>query len=124
MPKTILITDNSAMIRRIVGQILQELGYRVIMAENGEKGVALALAEKPDLVIMDIEMPVLDGISATSRIKSSPETAAIPVLIFTSLGSEDDLKRARNAGCNGFLNKPVCKDELHDAVNAALGIKG
>jgi CheY-like chemotaxis protein len=73
---------------------------------------------------MDVEMPIMDGITATGLIKSSPETAAIPVIIFTSLGSENDMKRARDAGCNGFLNKPVCKDELQTAVNAAMGVKG
>ena len=120
MQKTILVTDDSAMIRRIVGQIIQQLGHKVLLAENGEKGYALAKSAKPDLVIMDIEMPVMTGIEATTRIKSDPETCHIPVIIFTSLGSEEDIRKAREAGCQGFLNKPVSKEALQESINAAL----
>ena len=120
MQKTILVTDDSAMIRRIVGQIIQQLGHKVLLAENGEKGYALTKSAKPDLVIMDVEMPVMTGIEATARIKSDPETSHIPVLIFTSLGSEEDIMKAKQAGCAGFLNKPVSKEALQESINAAL----
>ena len=122
MQKTILITDDSAMIRRIVGQFLQRLGYNVLLAENGENGYMLTKSEKPDLVIMDIEMPVMTGIEATKQIKNDPETASIPVLIFTSLGREEDIEQANNAGCDGFLNKPISEDELQKAVSALLTV--
>ena len=117
MQKTILITDDSVMIRRILGQLLQGLGYKILLADNGQKGYDLAKAEKPDLIIMDIEMPVMTGIEATRQIKNDPETTSIPVLIFTSLGREEDIQEANNAGCSGFLNKPICEDELREAVN-------
>lgn len=120
MQKTVLVTDDSAMIRRIVGQIIQQLGHKVLLADNGEKGYALTKSARPDLVIMDIEMPVMSGIEATARIKSDPETADIPVIIFTSLGSEEDIRKAREAGCQGFLNKPVSKEALQKSINAAL----
>ena len=120
MQKTILITDDSAMIRRIVGQLLQGLGYKVILAENGDKGYSMAKAERPDLVIMDVEMPIMTGIEATRLIKQDPETSSIPVLIFTSLGREEDIQQARAAGCSGFLNNPICQEELQEAVSKAF----
>lgn len=117
MQKTILITDDSAMIRRIVGRLLQGYGHKILLSENGEKGCKLAKSEKPDLIIMDVEMPVMTGIEATKQIKNDSDTASIPILIFTSLGREEDMEQAKNAGCCGFLNKPVCEDELREAVN-------
>ncbi|MEJ2690796.1 MAG: response regulator [Deltaproteobacteria bacterium] len=122
MQKTILVADDSAMIRRIVGQIIQQMGHKVLLAENGEEGLSLTKSVKPDLVIMDIEMPVMTGIEATARIKSDPETSSIPVLIFTCLGSEEDIRRAREAGCQGFLNKPISKEALQESINATIQI--
>ena len=123
MQKTILVVDDSPMIRRIVGQILTESDHKVLLAEDGQQGYELAKKNIPDLVIMDIEMPVMDGIEATSRIKTDPETTDIPVLIFTSLGSEEDIKRAQDAGGQGFLNKPVCKEELEKAIDNIFTFK-
>lgn len=121
MKKTILIVDDSAMIRRIVSQILQEYGHRTVVAENGQKGYEQAVTLQPDLIIMDIEMPVMDGIAATQRLKADTRTARIPVIFFTSLGGEEDIQQARNAGSVGFLNKPICKEELGKAVGDLLG---
>jgi CheY-like chemotaxis protein len=66
---------------------------------------------------MDVEMPNMDGIQATNLIKKDPRTSHIPVMIFTSLGGEDDLKRAQAAGCQGILHKPICKETLQDTLN-------
>lgn len=118
--KTVLVVDDSPMIRRIVAQILQESGYAVLLAENGKRGCDLAKEHQPDLVLMDVEMPLMDGIEATGRLKADPATNRIPVLIFTSLGSEEDINRAREAGCSGFMNKPICKDELETTIRAIL----
>jgi len=120
MQKTILIVDDSPMIRRIVGQLLDESGYKVMLAENGQKGFELSKRHQPDLIIMDIEMPVMNGVAATALLKADPDTAHLPVLIFTSLGSEEDIKRAREAGGQGFLNKPICREELQNAINNIL----
>ncbi len=121
MEKTILIVDDSAMIRRIVSQILQEYGHRTVVAENGQKGYEQAVTLQPDLIIMDIEMPVMGGIAATERLKADTRTARIPVIFFTSLGGEEDIQQARNAGGAGFLNKPICKEELGKAVSDLVG---
>lgn len=120
MRKTVLIVDDSPMIRRIVGQLLKGCGYGVLFAENGEKGCEMAHEHQPDLVLMDVEMPLMDGIEATNRLKSDAATSRIPVLIFTSLGSEEDIIRAKEAGCSGFMNKPICKDELQSSIRQIL----
>jgi CheY-like chemotaxis protein len=120
MRKTVLVVDDSMMIRRIVGQLLQESGYAILLAENGQQGYETAKTQQPDLVVMDVEMPIMDGIEATGRLKADPATRHIPVLIFTSLGSEEDMHRARNAGCQGFMNKPICKKELQDSIKSVL----
>jgi CheY-like chemotaxis protein len=119
--KTILVVDDSAMICHVVAQILRESGYTVLTAKNGQEGYELAQKHIPQLVIMDVEMPVMDGIQATALIKSKPETKHIPVMIFTSLGGENDLKRAREAGCQGFLNKPISRDAIQSEIKKILG---
>ena len=120
MAKKILIVDDSHMIRRIVGKILKEYDFDVLLAENGKMGFDMARVSKPDLIIMDIEMPVMNGIRATESIKSDRSTAHIPVLIFTSLGSEEDIRMAREAGGCGFLNKPISKEELKTTIFSIL----
>ena len=121
MNNTILLVDDSAMIRHIVGQILRESGYDVLMARNGREGCDLAMKCNPRLIIMDVEMPGMDGIQAVSHIKKQPETTHIPILIFTSLSGEEDIKRAREAGCQGFLNKPISRQIIKTEVQKVLG---
>jgi CheY-like chemotaxis protein len=121
MRKTILLVDDSAMTCHVVGQILRESGYEVLIAKNGQEGYNLAKKHEPRLIIMDVEMPVMDGIQATTLIKSEPEITHIPILIFTSLGGENDIKRAKEAGCQGFLNKPICKEVIQIEVQKLLG---
>ena len=121
MLKTILIVDDSAMIRRIVSQLVQQLGHQSITAENGLQGCELAAEIRPDMILMDIEMPVMGGFEATSRIKADERTAHIPVAFFTALGSEENIHQAREAGGIGFLNKPICREELGKAIRDILG---
>jgi len=124
MAKKVLIVDDSHMIRRIVGMILKEDHYEVLIAENGLMGYEMAKTNQPDLVIMDVEMPVMNGIEATTHIKTDTATSHIPVLIFTSLGSEKDIRMAKEAGGSGFLNKPISKEELRSTISAILGPDG
>jgi len=121
MLKTILIVDDSAMIRRIVSQLIQQIGHQTITAENGLQGYELASEIRPDMIIMDIEMPVMNGFEATWKIKADPRTAHIPLVFFTTLGSEENIRQAKEAGCVGFLNKPICKEELGQAIHDILG---
>jgi CheY-like chemotaxis protein len=121
MQKKVLIVDDSHMIRRIVGKILKEENFEVLIAENGLMGYEMAKKSQPDLVIMDVEMPVMNGIEATHQIRSDAATAHIPVLIFTSLGSENDIRMAKEAGGTGFLNKPISKEDLRATISSILG---
>jgi CheY-like chemotaxis protein len=118
--KTILLVDDSALICHVVSQVLKTSGYTVLTARNGQEGVSLAKKHNPHLVIMDVEMPVMNGIDATIKMKSEPDTAQIPVVIFTSLSREEDIARAKKAGCQGFLSKPVCKEALNSEIERLL----
>lgn len=122
MKPIILVVDDSLMIHRVVDQILTTEGYKVLKAYNGKKGYEMAKTWKPDLIIMDIEMPEMNGIEAASLIKSDSATSKIPVIIFTSLGSEEDIKLAHESGAECFLNKPVSKDALLSTVRHLLNM--
>jgi len=118
--KTILLVDDSSLICHVVSHVLKESGYSVLTAKNGSEGVSLAKKYNPNLVIMDVEMPVMNGIDATIQIKSTPTISQIPIIIFTSLSREEDIARAKEAGCQGFLSKPVCKEEITAEVERLL----
>lgn len=120
MNPIILIVDDSLMIHRVVGQILTSAGYKVLKAYNGQKGYEMAKTWKPDLILMDIEMPEMTGIEATRLIKSEASICQIPLIIFTSLGAEEDIRLAQEVGADGFLNKPVSKDELLNTIQKLL----
>ncbi|MBZ0158151.1 MAG: response regulator [Alphaproteobacteria bacterium] len=124
MQEIILLVDDTLMIHRIVGQILKECGYRILKAENGQKGYEMAKTWKPDLIIMDVEMPVMDGIQATALIKADFSLSHIPLVILTSLGSEEDIQRAYAAGADGFLNKPISRDDLQATIRKLLDTTG
>jgi CheY-like chemotaxis protein len=86
---------------------LARAGYTVLVATDGEKGIAMATAEQPDLILMDLRMPVLDGWEATKRIKAQPETRHIPIIALTAHAMSGDREQALAAGCDDFDTKPV-----------------
>lgn len=124
MAKSILLVDDSLMIHRIVGLILKEHGFQVLHAEDGRKGYEMAKTKRPDLIIMDVEMPNMNGFEATKMIKSEPSVSGIPLIILTSLGSEDDMRKAQEAGADGFLNKPISRDDLVANIRSFLAGPG
>ena len=95
-------------------------GYTVLVATDGEQGVAMAAAEKPDLILMDLRLPVLDGWEATRRIKANPETQHIPVIALSAHAMTGDRERALAAGCDDYDTKPVELPRLLDKVQALL----
>lgn len=95
-------------------------GYTVLVATDGEQGVAMAAAEKPDLILMDLRLPVLDGWEATRRIKAQPETRHIPIIVLTAHAMSGDREKALAAGCNDFHTKPVEMPRLLEKVRALL----
>lgn len=109
--KTILIVEDVALNRDLLMQLLED-DYALVMAVDGAAGVAMAASHTPDLILMDLSLPVIDGWEATRRIKANPATAGIPVIAITANAMSGDADKARAAGCDDFMTKPVDEDLL------------
>jgi two-component system cell cycle response regulator DivK len=103
----ILIVEDNEKTRKLLRDVLQFKGYRTIEAEMGEEGVNLAMQHKPDLILMDYQLPGIDGIEAFRRIRNSPDTAHIPIVAVTASAMPEDAKKMKEAGFDGFLTKPI-----------------
>jgi len=106
MPKVLLVEDNE-MNRDMLSRRLQRKGFEVVMALDGAEGVAMAQSENPDLILMDMSLPVLSGWDATRSLKSDPSTRAIPVIALTAHAMESDRQKAKEAGCDDYDTKPI-----------------
>lgn len=119
MPKLLLVEDNE-MNRDMLSRRLQRRGFQVVMAMDGAQGVAMAASEKPDLILMDMSLPAIDGWEATRQIKANPSTRQIPVIAITSHAMADDRRRALEAGCDDYDTKPVELDRLLTKIQGLL----
>jgi len=106
MPKILLVEDNE-MNRDMLSRRLQKRGYTLAIAVDGGAGVAMAKSEKPDLILMDMSLPVIDGWEATQQLKADPETKGIPIIALTAHAMDSDRQKAIGAGCDDFDTKPV-----------------
>ncbi len=106
MPRILLVEDNE-LNRDSLSRLLRRHGFEVIFAEDGEIGVRKAIEEKPDLVLMDIGLPVLDGYGATEQIRATPGMDKLPIIALTAHALQKDQARAMEAGCNEFETKPI-----------------
>jgi len=106
MPRVLIVEDNVDNYE-LVRFLLERAGYDIRWAHNGREGISMAREEKPDLILMDLSLPELDGWTATRRIKSDPETGHIPIAALTAHTLPGDRKRALDAGCDGYLSKPM-----------------
>jgi len=122
MAKILLVEDNE-MNRDMLYRRLERRGYQVLVAKDGEQGVSMAQAERPDLILMDMSLPVLDGWQATQQIKSAPETQSIPVIALTAHAMAGDQDKAIAAGCDDYDSKPIELPRLLDKIEALLGRK-
>lgn len=120
MPKILLVEDNE-MNRDMLSRRLARNGFEVVMATDGGQGVAMATSEKPDLILMDMSLPVLDGWEATRRVKADPATQSIPVIALTAHALEEDREKSLAAGCDDFDTKPVELPRLLGKIQALLG---
>jgi CheY-like chemotaxis protein len=118
--RKVLVVEDNLVNRALVTRFLMREGYEVIFAENGLRGVELAGAEKPDIILMDIDLPEMDGLEATRRIKADPATSDIPVLALTAGALEGDVAKAAQAGCDAFAAKPVLYANLMQKVNGIV----
>lgn len=119
MPTLLLVEDNE-MNRDMLSRRLERRGYTVLLAFNGADGVALAQTQKPDLILMDMSLPVMDGWEATRRLKAAPETRHIPVIALTAHAMVADEQKARDAGCDDFDTKPVELPRLIEKITTQL----
>jgi two-component system, cell cycle response regulator DivK len=122
--KTVLIVEDHCETRAINTVYLERHGYRVVAAEDGETGVRSAREHRPDLILMDLSIPVLDGFRATEQIKGDPKTRDIPVVVLTAHSYGSAGRRARLAGCDGFLAKPCDPNRLLSEVRQRIGPPG
>ena len=105
--RTILIVEDSVFNRRLVEAVLKPRGYHLLEAEDGERGVALARAEHPDLILMDILLPGISGYEATQLLRADPETHNLVIVALTAHASDEEKKQALAAGCDGYIPKPI-----------------
>ncbi len=107
MAQKILVVDDNKLNRELARQVLIYHGYEILEAENGQEGVRLAKEARPDLILMDIQMPVLDGLEATRILRGDPETRHIKVLALTSYAMKGDREKAMAAGMDDYITKPI-----------------
>ena len=122
MAKILLVEDN-AMNRDMLSRRLARKGYEVVIAIDGQQGIDMARSETPDLVLMDMSLPVVDGWEATRQLKSAPETQSIPVIALTAHAMAGDREKAVEAGCNDYDIKPIELPRLLEKIESLLGGK-
>ena len=123
MPKILIVEDNE-MNRDMLSRRLARRGYVIVAAVDAEQGLAAAAAEKPDLILMDMSLPVMDGWEATQRLKADAATRAIPVIGLTAHAMTGDRDKALAAGCDDYDSKPVELERLLQKIEALLGRSG
>jgi CheY-like chemotaxis protein len=104
----------------LISYILKKKGYEIIEAGTGEQGVELAIKEKPDLIIMDIQLPGIDGLEATKRIRTSGTNGNTPIIVITSYAMTGDKEKALEAGCTGYIEKPINPDTVISEIEKYL----
>lgn len=122
--RTILVIDDSKTECHAFKKMLANNGFHVMLAANGEQGLDMAELLQPDLILMDIVMPGIDGFQATRKLSNNPRTARIPVLIVSTKNQESDIIWGMRQGAKGYITKPVREKALVEQVNAALQLCG
>ncbi len=119
MPTVLIIEDNLANMK-LATLLLEHARHQVLCAKDAETGLTLARTALPDLILMDIQLPGMDGLSATEMLKGDPATAAIPVIALTAMAMKEDQEKSRSAGCDAYIAKPLRYRELYAAIDALL----
>lgn len=121
MSRTVLLVDDTQTVRMFEKFILGALGYSLLEAENGQKAFDLAKEKKPDLVLLDVNMPVMDGLTCCRKLKEDPATQSIPVIMVTTKGEQSQIDEGFSAGCDDYVTKPIRKIELLAKIKQQLG---
>ncbi|MGA2641651.1 MAG: response regulator [Spirochaetia bacterium] len=120
--KTVLVIDDEELNLKLVTRMLTGEGFRVLSASSAEAGLELLRQKRPDVILMDIRLGGMDGLTATRRVKADPVFASIPVVGVSAYAMEEDSARASQAGCSGYISKPFTKKELVETVRRFAGI--
>lgn len=120
MARILVIEDNPANMK-LACVLLRKVGHEVLSAVDAESGLALARTENPALILMDIQLPGMDGLAATTLLKEDATTASIPVIALTALAMKADRQKSQEAGCAAYIAKPLRYQELYNAVDGLLG---
>jgi CheY-like chemotaxis protein len=119
--KKILAVEDDAIIMNLIVILLERAGYEVFPAASAEEGISLAKKHRPDLILMDVALPGLDGLEATRLLKSAEDTSGIPVIALTAQAMKEDIDNAFHAGCDGFIVKPISTVGFLEQVARFLG---
>ena len=119
MARVLVIEDNGSNMK-LATFLLESAGHTVLAATDAEAGIATAQAERPDLVLMDVQLPGMDGLQATAMLKADAETRSIPVIALTALAMKGDAERIQLAGCDGYIAKPMAYREFLETVERFL----
>ena len=123
MTKRILVVEDQEDLRGVLRDLFTNSGYIVIEAVDGAAGVASAKSDRPDIILMDIQMPIIDGYEATRQIKADPDLTSIPIVAVSSFAMKGDEEKARAAGCDDYVTKPYSPVQLLRTVRSYLAKK-
>ena len=121
--QVVLVVEDNERNRKLVRDVLGFAGFTVIEATTAEDGVALALERSPDIVLMDLQLPGMDGIEALRLLRDAPKTRSLPVVAVTAFAMRDDRERVLSAGFDGYLEKPISVRALPDQIRGFMGSK-
>ena len=122
--KTALVIEDNEDNMKLITFILEKNGYGTIMAENGKKGIALALKERPDFILLDIQLPDMNGLEVLKELRRSEINGEIPIIAITSYAMSGDRERLLEAGCNGYIEKPIDPVVIINQIREIIGEKG
>lgn len=119
MAKVLIVEDNAANMK-LASLLLRNAGHTLLCAGDAETGLTLARSEQPDLILMDLQLPGMDGLAATALLKQDAATVAIPIIALTAMAMKEDQEKARLAGCDAYIAKPLRYQELYAAIDRLL----
>ena len=119
MPRILVVEDNPANMK-LASLLLRNAGHEALCAVDAESGLTLARVEQPDLILMDIQLPGMDGLAATALLKADPATSGIPIIALTAMAMKEDQEKTRAAGCDAYIAKPLRYQELYTAIDGLL----
>ena len=119
MARILIVEDNAANMKLAI-LLLQRAGHSVLCAADAEAGLTMARADLPDLILMDIQLPGMDGLAATALLKQDPVTSAIPIIALTAMAMREDRERSERAGCDGYVTKPLRYQQLYALIDELL----